>query len=208
MLSRVVPAEMPLSTLPEATIPGDRRPQPMPLRRGRRGAVTTAQERAIVERYDAGESTRQLANAFGVAQAAICGVLYDAGHALRDGGQRRLTGGQEQQLANRCAAGRTQRQLAAELGVSAGTVRNVLRRQATPTRPPGSGHLLTVEQERDVAARLSSCTGGSWWSPFSASSLSPQRGSRSRQDAWAEQRDEQVFVIAGWGDAVLAEEPW
>ena len=140
--------------LHESAPRADHRSQPMPPRRGRRGALTVAQECAIVEQYAAGESTRELVRAFAVSQAAVCDVLYGAGQALRPGtAKRRLTLEQEQQLGQRYATGCTQRQLASEYRVSCGTVRNVLRRQATRTRLPGDGRLLTLEQEHDVVAR-------------------------------------------------------
>jgi len=88
-----------------------------------------------VQRYEAGETTQQIGNRYGISKTRVANILREQGITIRCQG---LTGEQMIEAATLYNAGRSLAWLGARYGGSHTTVANALRRQGIPLRPrPG-----------------------------------------------------------------------
>ena len=106
------------------------------VRKPRSKRFLTAQDIAdIVQRYEAGETTQQIGNRYGISKTRVANILREQGITIRCQG---LTGEQMIEAATLYNAGRSLAWLGARYGGSHTTVANALRRQGIPLRPrPG-----------------------------------------------------------------------
>jgi hypothetical protein len=89
----------------------------------------------IVHRYDAGETTQQIGNRYGISKTRVATVLCEQGITIRRQG---LNDEQVSEAAKFYAAGRPLAWLGTRYGVSHTTIAIALRRQGIQLRPrPG-----------------------------------------------------------------------
>lgn len=106
--------------------------EPLPVRR-----LSTEERAEIVARYEAGENIKSLSRHFRVRTDAVSGVLAGVDVELRPGGRRRFTGDDLADVVRWYEAGRSVRQIAAEMGASPITVRRTLERAGITLRTAG-----------------------------------------------------------------------
>ena len=94
--------------------------------------LTTEDVADIVHRYEAGETTQQVGNRYGISKTRVATILREQGVAIRRQG---LTAGDVMEAATLYAAGRSLAWLGARYGVSHTTVATALRRRGMLLRP-------------------------------------------------------------------------
>jgi transposase len=113
---------------------------------------TPEEDRIVVERYTAGETTHALAVHFGVSQGTICNVLKRQGQqarSLKD--YRRVDDAQLDALHSRYLAGESMAELASEVGYKAGSLAQAFRSANLKLLPPGK-RPIGVDDPRAMAA--------------------------------------------------------
>jgi DNA-directed RNA polymerase specialized sigma24 family protein len=123
------------------------------------GGLARNQAIEVCRRYQAGESTMQLAREFGLGDATVGRLLRREGIKMRNAkeAQGGLSDDQEREVCRRYAAGDNTAQLGAAFGVASVTVSNILKRgniKARSSREAQGG--LTDEREAEVCARYQS----------------------------------------------------
>ena len=110
--------------------------EPVRLEHRRTKKLTQSEIQSLTVRYDAGESTRQLAEAFGIHRTTVACHLTDNRVQLRRK-TRRLTDEQIQVAASRYADGDTLARLAEHYDVGRETIRRELHAAGVALRPRG-----------------------------------------------------------------------
>jgi len=101
------------------------RSQPLPRRLGPKKVTD------IMQRYEAGESARSLADRHGVATSALIRLLRENNVVVR---KRKVTDAETRRMAKDYEAGATMRELEAKYGLSHGAVSRALHRSGVKTR--------------------------------------------------------------------------
>ena len=122
-------------------------------------SLSDHQEQEVARRYEAGETTRELAEAFGCSTRPIFGALRKHGTKMRKGGaqpgapshNRRFTPAQDQEVAAEYAAGAAIRTIAEAHGVSPAAVHGALKRAGMERRDGSPNRLFTPEQDEQIA---------------------------------------------------------
>ena len=117
---------------------------------------TDEQEQEICRRYAAGESTKQLGAAYGVADTTIGNILKRRGIAMRTPSEANggLSAEAEAEVCRRYEAGENTYQLGAAFGVGSTTVSVILKRNGVPRRTISEAlGGLPPEAEAEVCCR-------------------------------------------------------
>jgi DNA-directed RNA polymerase specialized sigma24 family protein len=107
--------------------------RPVPSLRQKQTRLTDSQRSEVVERYQAGESSNVLAREFSIDRRTATRIIREAGAQIRYRIDADLDAARELY-----ASGLSLAKVGKELGVSSGTVRNLLRRAGNPTRDVGT----------------------------------------------------------------------
>jgi len=115
-----------------------------------KGGLPAQKEAEVCSRYIEGENTVQLAAAMAVSPPTIKAILQRHGVEVRSisEARKKFDAEQEKLICDRYAAGENTYQLAIAMGVSAGTIGNILNRNNIDTK---SG--LSEQQEAEVCSR-------------------------------------------------------
>ena len=93
----------------------------------------------LLERYERGESVRQLASAYGIHRHTVSAHLERQG-IQRRGPNRKLTDEQCAKIADLYSAGRSLAQIGEQFGAHAKTISNELRKLGVKIRPQGNNY--------------------------------------------------------------------
>lgn len=123
-------------------------------------SLTDEQVGDVVRRYEAGETTRELAEAFGCSVQPILTALRNQQVTMRKGGaqpgdpslRRRFTPEQDKEIAAEYEAGAAIRTIAETRKASTAAVHGALKRTGTQRRDGSPNRLFTPQEDERIAA--------------------------------------------------------